>query len=140
MISTMIVFCGVIAYILIISGINLIKLIAAGRLITSTITPPQRPNNQRANNQRRNARINALPTYAPTSNHIITTTQQRGRCIVRDNGEPIGELLITGNIGATIKGIDGRVLFIDKNDDNRPANQFKNQVIQNYNNFLKTME
>lgn len=139
MVSTLIVFAGVIGYILIISAINLIKLIAAGRVITSVLTPPQQPT-QRPNNQRRNARINALPTYAPTSQHIITTTQQRGRCVVCDNGEPVGVLLITGNVDATIKGMDGRTLFIDKNDDNRPAPQFKNQVINNYNNFLKTME
>lgn len=140
MVSTLIVFGGVIGYILIISLCNLIKLIAAGRVITSLITPPQRQQPQRPNIQRRNARINQLPTYAPTSRHIITTTQQRGRCVVCDNGEQVGELLITGNIDATIKGIDGRTLFIDKNDENRPAPQFKNQVIKNYNEFLKTME
>lgn len=137
--GTLIVFAGVIGYILIISLCNLIKLIAAGRVITSVFTPPHRQQPQQPA-QRRNARINALPTYAPTSRHIITTAQQRGRVVVCDNGEPVGYLLITANIDATIKGIDGRILFIDKNDENRPAPQFKNQVIKNYNEFLKTME
>lgn len=140
MVSSLIVSAGIIGYILIISLCNLIKLIAAGRVITSIITPPQRQQQQRPNNQRPNAYINQLPTYAPTSRHIITTTQQRGRCVVCDNGEPVGVLLITGNIDATIKGMDGRTLFIDRNDENRPARQFKNQVISNYNEFLKTMD
>lgn len=140
MINTLIIFVGVIGYILIISLCNLIKLIAAGRVITSVLTPPQRQTTQRTNTQRRNAYINQLPTYAPTANHIITTTQQRGRCVVCDNGEPVGVLLITGNLDATIKSLDGRTLFIDRNDENRPARQFKNQVIRNYNEFLKAMD
>lgn len=145
MVNTLIIFAGIIGYILIISLCNLIKLIAAGRVISSAITPPRRQLMQRQPVQtqqlpRRNASINQLPTYAPTSAHIITSGQSRGKTVVYDNGQQVGYLLITGNIDATIKGIDGRTLFIDKNDDNRPARQFKNQVISNYNAFLKTME
>lgn len=145
MISTLIVFAGVIGYILIISLCNVVKVIAAGRLITSAITPPrrqvtQRQAEQKPQTQRRNAIITQLPTYAPTQTHIITTGQRGGQIAVFDNGQQVGYLLITGNLDATIKSFDERTLFVDRNDENLPINKFKNQVITNYNSFLKTME
>lgn len=136
--STLIVLSGILAYIVIMTLLNVIRLISAGSLISGLMrgftAQPQESQHKQV------SELSQLPTYAPSESHVITYSQRAGRCIVYDNQLPIGELLIVGNEDATILSNDGRTLFIDKNDNQLPLNQFKNQVIKNYNQFLKSMD